>query len=93
MRVGVPSEIKPGEHRVGLTPTAVREYVAHGHEVLVQAGAGLGAGYADEAYRRAGAAIAPDAETVFARSQMIVKVKEPQPVEWARLTSDHILFT
>ena len=93
MRVGVPSEIKPGEHRVGLTPTAVREYVAHGHEVLVQAGAGLGAGYADEAYRRAGAAIAPDAETVFARGQMIVKVKEPQPVEWARLTSDHILFT
>ncbi len=93
MRVGVPSEIKPGEHRVGLTPIAVREYVGHGHEVLVQAGAGQGAGYADEVYVKAGAAIAPDAETLFARSQMIVKVKEPQAVEWARLTPEHILFT
>jgi alanine dehydrogenase len=93
MRVGVPSEIKPGEHRVGLTPIAVREYVGHGHEVLVQAGAGQGAGYADEVYVKAGAAIAPDAEALFARSQMIVKVKEPQAVEWARLSPEHILFT
>lgn len=93
MRVGVPSEIKPGEHRVGLTPTAVREYVAHGHEVLVQTGAGLGAGYADELYVRAGAKIVPDAEAVFAQAKMVVKVKEPQAVEWARLTADHILFT
>ena len=65
MKVGVPSEIKPNEHRVGLTPTAVREYVTHNHEVLVQTGAGNGAGYSDEAYVRAGAVIAPDAETVF----------------------------
>ncbi|MFN3521073.1 MAG: alanine dehydrogenase [Phenylobacterium sp.] len=93
MRVGVPTEIKPGEHRVGLTPIAVREYVAHGHQVLVQSGAGQGAGYADEVYERAGAQIAPDAEAVFAQAQMIVKVKEPQAVEWARLTTDHILFT
>ncbi|WP_374573524.1 alanine dehydrogenase [Phenylobacterium sp.] len=93
MRVGVPSEIKPGEHRVGLTPTAVREYVAHGHEVLVEAGAGQGAGYADETYEKAGAKIVADAETVFAQAQMIVKVKEPQAVEWARLTPDQILFT
>jgi hypothetical protein len=93
MRVGVPREIKPGEHRVGLTPIAVREYVGHGHEVLVETGAGQGAGYSDEAYRKAGAAIAPDAEALFARSQMIVKVKEPQKVEWARLTPEHILFT
>lgn len=93
MRVGVPSEIKPGEHRVGLTPTAVREYVAHGHEVLVQQGAGLGAGYADEAYQKAGATIAPDAAAVFAGAEMIVKVKEPQKVEWERLTDRHILFT
>ncbi|RAK67548.1 alanine dehydrogenase [Phenylobacterium kunshanense] len=93
MRVGVPREIKPDEYRVGLTPTAVREYVSHGHEVMVQAGAGLGAGYDDTLYVRAGATIAPDAETVFAAAQMIVKVKEPQPVEWARLTKDHILFT
>ncbi|HVK43156.1 MAG TPA: alanine dehydrogenase, partial [Phenylobacterium sp.] len=57
MKVGVPSEIKPNEHRVGLTPTAVREYVTHGHEVLVQAGAGNGAGYSDEAYARAGATV------------------------------------
>jgi len=93
MKVGVPSEIKPNEHRVGLTPTAVREYVAKGHEVSVQAGAGTGAGYADEAYVRAGAAIAPDAEAIFRENKLIVKVKEPQPGEWARLTDDHILFT
>jgi alanine dehydrogenase len=93
MRVGVPSEIKPGEHRVGLTPTAVREYVAHGHQVLVQQGAGLGAGYADETYVKAGATIAPDADAVFAGAEMIVKVKEPQKVEWERLTERHILFT
>ena len=93
MKVGVPSEIKPNEHRVGLTPTAVREYVAKGHEVMVQAGAGTGAGYADDAYVRAGAVIAPDAETVFGDSKLIVKVKEPQPGEWVRLTDDHILFT
>jgi len=93
MRVGVPSEIKPGEHRVGLTPTAVREYVGHGHTVLVQTGAGLGAGYADDAYVKAGATIAPDADAVFAGSEMIIKVKEPQKIEWERLTPRHILFT
>ncbi|OHB31001.1 MAG: alanine dehydrogenase [Phenylobacterium sp. RIFCSPHIGHO2_01_FULL_69_31] len=93
MRVGVPREIKPDEYRVGLTPTAVREYVSHGHDVLVEAGAGIGAGYADSLYVRAGANIVPDAEAVFAGAQLIVKVKEPQPGEWARLKSDHILFT
>ena len=93
MRVGVPSEIKPDEYRVGLTPTAVREYVTRGHSVLVQTGAGLGAGYADEAFVRAGAQIAPDAAAVFEGADMIVKVKEPQPSEWARLTDRHILFT
>lgn len=93
MRVGVPREIKPDEYRVGLTPTAVREYVSHGHEVIVEAGAGVGAGYVDQLYVRAGAKIVPDADAVFVGAQMIVKVKEPQPVEWARLTSDHILFT
>ncbi|CAN5333254.1 alanine dehydrogenase [soil metagenome] len=93
MRVGVPSEIKPGEHRVGLTPTAVREYVGHGHGVLVQAGAGLGAGYADEVYLKAGATIAPDADAVFQGAELIVKVKEPQKIEWERLTPRHILFT
>ncbi len=93
MRVGVPREIKADEYRVGLTPTAVREYVVHGHEVLVETGAGQGAGYADEAYVRAGAKIAPDADTVFAKSRLIIKVKEPQAIEWARLTPEHILFT
>jgi alanine dehydrogenase len=93
MRVGVPREIKPDEYRVGLTPTAVREYVTRGHEVLVEKGAGAGAGYADGAYTRAGAKILPGAEEVFAEAELIVKVKEPQPPEWARLTKTHILFT
>jgi alanine dehydrogenase len=93
MRVGVPREIKPDEYRVGLTPTAAREYVSHGHQVLVETGAGAGAGYPDDAYVRAGATIAPDAPAVFAGAELIVKVKEPQAVEWACLTPKHILFT
>ncbi|MBL8773552.1 MAG: alanine dehydrogenase [Phenylobacterium sp.] len=93
MRVGVPREIKPDEYRVGLTPTAVREYVAHGHEVIVERGAGEGAGYADALYERAGARVVADADAVFSGAQMIVKVKEPQAVEWVKLTRDHILFT
>ena len=72
MRVGVPKEIKPDEYRVGLTPTAVREYAARGHEVMVQAGAGLGAGFSDDMFVRAGAEILPDAESVFAAANMIV---------------------
>jgi len=93
MRVGVPKEIKPNEHRIGLTPTAVREYVSHGHEVLIEKGAGVGAGFPDKVYEKAGATILPDADAVFREAKMIVKVKEPQPVEWARLNKDHILFT
>jgi alanine dehydrogenase len=93
MRIGVPREIKPDEYRVGLTPTAVREYVARGHEVLVEAGAGAEAGYPDEAYQRAGARLAATAEEVFAEAGLVIKVKEPQPPEWARLTDRHILFT
>ena len=93
MRVGVPREIKKNEHRVGLTPTAVREYVAHGHAVSVETGAGLGAGFTDEDFRRAGAAIVADAPTIFAGNDMIVKVKEPQKVEWEMLREDQILYT
>jgi alanine dehydrogenase len=93
MRVGVPKEIKPGEYRVGLTPTAVREYVTHGHKVLVETGAGREAGYDDAAYVKAGADLAKDAEAVFAGAELIVKVKEPQPTEWPRLNKRHILFT
>ncbi len=93
MRIGVPKEIKPDEYRVGLTPTAAREYVMRGHQVWVEAGAGQGAGYDDTAYVRAGAQIAPDAAAVFAAADLIIKVKEPQPAEWARLEPRHILFT
>ena len=93
MRVGVPTEIKPDEYRVGLTPTAAREYVAHGHDGLIQAGAGVGAGFPDDVYVRAGARIVADAAAVFDQADMIVKVKEPQAVEWARLKRDQILFT
>ena len=93
MRIGVPAEIKVHEYRVGLTPGAVREYTARGHDVLVQSGAGLGIGADDAAYQAAGAAIAADADDVFARSDMIVKVKEPQPAEWGKLREGQILFT
>ncbi|HJV62791.1 MAG TPA: alanine dehydrogenase [Albitalea sp.] len=93
MRVGVPKEIKVQEHRVGLTPMAVREYVSHGHEVLVQSGAGAGIGADDAAYSAAGARIAASAAEVFAAADMIVKVKEPQPVEWKMLRKGQILFT
>ena len=93
MRVGCPREIKNHEYRVGLTPGAVREYVAHGHEVLVETGAGAGIGADDNAYRAAGATIARTAEDVFAKSDMIVKVKEPQPDEWVQLRDGQILYT
>ena len=88
MRVGCPKEIKNHEYRVGLTPGSVREYVAHGHEVLVETGAGAGIGADDDAYRAAGARIARTAEEVFAKSDMIVKVKEPQPSEWVQLRDE-----
>jgi alanine dehydrogenase len=93
MLVGVPKEIKPQEYRVGLTPSAVREYVAAGHGVLVEPGAGDGIGASDDIYRRAGASIASDAEEVFRRAGMIVKVKEPQPSEWRQLREGQLLFT
>ncbi|MGC9418156.1 MAG: alanine dehydrogenase [Rhodovulum sp.] len=93
MRIGCPKEIKPQEYRVGLTPNAVREAVAHGHEVLVEAGAGLGAGFADADYAAAGAALADSAEEVFERAEMIVKVKEPLAAERKRLREGQVLFT
>ena len=93
MRIGVPREIKSAEHRVGLVPSSVREVVAHGHEVLVETGAGEGIGRTDEEYERAGATIVPDAATVFERSDMVVKVKEPQAVERAMLREGQVLFT
>jgi alanine dehydrogenase len=93
MRVGVPREIKTHEYRVGLTPGAVREYVGAGHRVLVEADAGAGIGAGDEAYRKAGAVVVDTAAEVFASADMIVKVKEPQPVEWPQLREGQILFT
>lgn len=93
MLVGVPKEIKVHEYRVGLTPEAVREYVAAGHEVLVETGAGAGIAAADAVYEAAGAAIAVSASEVFSRAGMIVKVKEPQPTEWTQLREGQILFT
>jgi alanine dehydrogenase len=92
MRVGVPTEIKPDEYRVALTPAGVRELIAHGHEVVVQAGAGNGSAIADLDYAAQGALIAPDADAVFAQADLVVKVKEPQPAEMALLESRHTLF-
>ncbi|MEQ8411133.1 MAG: alanine dehydrogenase [Erythrobacter sp.] len=93
MLVGVPKEIKNHEYRVGLTPEAAREYMAAGHSVVVEAGAGTGISQDDEAYRAAGAEIVETAEEVFARADMIVKVKEPQPNEWVQLREGQILYT
>lgn len=93
MRIGVPKEIKVREYRVGLTPDGAAELVRAGHEVLVETSAGDGVGYFDDAYKTAGAKIAPDAASVFADSELIVKVKEPQPVETAMLSDQHTLFT
>ncbi|WP_260598692.1 alanine dehydrogenase [Sphingomonas endolithica] len=93
MRVGVPKEIKNHEYRVGLTPPAVVELVAQGHEVVVQTGAGLGIDFEDQHYINAGATILPDAASVFRQSDMIVKVKEPQASEIALLEPRHLLFT
>jgi alanine dehydrogenase len=93
MRVGVPKEIKVLENRVGLTPGSVRELVHHGHQVTVQHDAGLGIGVGDADYAREGAAIAPGAADVYAASDMVVKVKEPQAIERALLRPGQILFT
>lgn len=93
MQIGVPKESKNHEYRVGLTPASVRELTAHGHRVLVQSGAGAAIGLADDDYRAAGATLLPDAASVFAQAEMIVKVKEPQPSELVLLRPGQILYT
>lgn len=93
MIIGVPKEIKANENRVGLTAASVREYVVHGHEVLVETGAGNGMGAPDNDYQTAGGTIVASAADVFARADMVVKVKEPQAEEWAQLREGQILFT
>ena len=93
MKTGVPSEIKADEYRVAMTPSGVRELTQHGHEVVVQAGAGEGSAISDAEYEAQGATILPDADAVFAEADLIVKVKEPQPEEVARLRPGQVLFT
>ncbi len=93
MRIGVPKEIKIHEYRVGLVPASVRELVHHGHSVLVETGAGAGIGCGDDVYRAAGAEIAGNAADVFAKAEMIVKVKEPQASELKLLREGQVLFT
>ncbi|PCJ08433.1 MAG: alanine dehydrogenase [Rhodobacteraceae bacterium] len=93
MKIGCPTEIKPQEFRVGMTPDAAREAVNQGHQVLIQQGAGTGSGFTDADYTAAGAIIIASAEEIFATAEMIVKVKEPQPVERKMLREGQLLFT
>jgi alanine dehydrogenase len=93
LRIGVPTEIKPDEYRVSLTPAGVRELVEHDHEVLVQAGAGAGSTISDDEYEAQGARIVPDAQAVFDEAELILGVKEPQPGEVSLLKPHHTLFT
>src|SRR3984893_8951030 len=92
MRIGVPKEVKDHEYRVGLTPESVREFVAAGHELSVETGAGAGINATDQAYLAAGATIVDTAAEIFAKSEMIVKVKEPQESEWTKLRENQIVF-
>lgn len=93
MIIGVPKEIKNHEYRVGMVPSSVRELTIKGHEVFVETNAGTGIGFSDQDYVDAGAEILATAAEVFAKAEMIVKVKEPQAVERAMLRHDQILFT
>ena len=93
MKVGTVKEIKTHEYRVGLVPASVRELVHHRHQVIVETDCGAGIGFDDDAYRQAGAEVLPTAAEVFAAADLIVKVKEPQPVECAMLREGQILFT
>ncbi len=93
MLVGVPTEIKPDEYRVAITPAGVRELAEHGHDVIVQQGAGKGSAIADEDYKAQGARIVPDAQAVFGEADLLLKVKEPQPPEVAMLRAGQVLFT
>ncbi len=93
MLIGSPSEIKNQEYRVGMTPAAAREAVSHGHKVMIEAGAGVGAGFADADYTAAGAELTDGPERIFTEAEMVVKVKEPQPGECAQLREGQVLFT
>lgn len=93
MIVGVPSEIKSDEYRVAMIPVGVEELTRAGHKVLVQAGAGTGSGISDERYAESGAEIVPDAATIWKRSEMIIKVKEPLSDEWPSMQAGQVVFT
>lgn len=93
MRIGVPKEIKNHEYRVGLVPSSVRELVSNGHEVFIETNAGAGIDISDDDYRQAGAFIVDSAAEIFATAEMIVKVKEPQPVECKMCREGQVLFT
>ena len=93
MRVGIPTEVKPDEYRVAITPAGVRELCIHDHEVVIQAGAGDGSAISDADFQAQGAQIVPDAQALFEAAELVVKVKEPQPQEVALLRPEHTLFT
>jgi alanine dehydrogenase len=93
MKIGVPKEIKTNENRIALVPAGVETLIGAGHTVLIEAGAGVGSGFADEDFTSVGATIAPDADTVWRESEMIMKVKEPVKVEWPRMRKGQLVFT
>lgn len=93
MKIGVPAEIKKHEYRVGLTPANVREYTARGHQVTIETNAGLAAGFSDQDYQAAGAKISSEKAAIFADSELIIKVKEPQPAEFDLFHPGQILYT
>ncbi|MEM8960849.1 MAG: alanine dehydrogenase [Acidobacteriota bacterium] len=93
MKIGIPSELKDHEYRVGMTPASARTLVDHGHQVFIQSGAGAGSSFEDEEYVAVGVEILPDADSVWATADMIIKVKEPIAEEFPRMRSGQILFT
>ncbi|MEM7048117.1 MAG: alanine dehydrogenase [Acidobacteriota bacterium] len=93
MKIGIPSEVKDHEYRVGMTPAGVHALVADGHELMVQVGAGDGSGFGDDEYREVGATLIEEADEVWQRSEMIIKVKEPVPSEFHRMVTGQLLFT
>jgi len=93
MLIGVPKEIKTNENRVALVPAGAEAFVAAGHSVFVETGAGLGSGFPDEAYTAVGASILPTADAVWQRAEMIMKVKEPIAVEWPRMRRGQVIYT
>jgi len=93
MKIGCPAEIKNNEFRVGLTPAAARAYIENGHEVIIQKGAGLGSGIADQEYEKVGARLEGSAQTIWEQADMIVKVKEPLPDEYSLMRPEQIIYT